>query len=223
MTAGQESDDSGRLPGGTLRTAVTPRRATPFVGSVAVARGVGSTRQSASRLSLYCIRPLCPLTKPPVCLRAEPRGNQFLVAFRRDLAAARIPEQDARGRKVVLHSLRHSLATMLAISGVPIAIAQRILRHRDIRLTAEVYCDEALLPVAYAMTALPSLAVTGAETAPFVSINGDQNVTTSRHGRARGGQNRRSVGPGRIAVNSRGGATWHARARRPAEPRKQGI
>ena len=77
--------------------------------------------------------------------------------FGEDLAAAKIEDVDARGGRVVLHSLRHSLATMLASSQVPMAVAQRIMRHRDIRLTAEVYCDEALLPLSAAMAALPTL------------------------------------------------------------------
>lgn len=77
--------------------------------------------------------------------------------FRADLAAAGIEEVDARGRRVVLHSLRHSLATMLAQSQVPPAVAMRIMRHRDIRLTLEAYTDEGLLPVAGALRALPSL------------------------------------------------------------------
>ncbi len=81
--------------------------------------------------------------------------------FRKDLAAAGIEEEDARGRKVVLHSLRHSLATMLAQSQVPPAIAMKILRHRDIRLTLENYTDAGLLPIAAAMSSLPSLTVAG--------------------------------------------------------------
>lgn len=95
--------------------------------------------------------------------RASDRAAVFaeipdMAKFRADLAAAEIMEQDSRGRKAVLHSLRHSLATMLAVSGVPMAVAQRIMRHRDIRLTAEVYTDEGLLPLAAAMAALPRLA-----------------------------------------------------------------
>jgi hypothetical protein len=35
------------------------------------------------------------------------------------------------------------------------AVAQRIMRHRDIKLTAEVYTDEGLLPLSAAMHALP--------------------------------------------------------------------
>ena len=57
----------------------------------------------------------------------------------------------------IVHSLRHSLNTMLATSGVPMAVAQRIMRHRDIRLTAEAYMDEGLLPLAEAMQVLPEL------------------------------------------------------------------
>jgi len=83
-----------------------------------------------------------------------------MVDFRADLAAAHIEEQDSRGRKVVLHSLRHSLCTMLAASKVPQAIAQRLMRHRDPRLTAEHYTDEGLLPLHDAVAALPKLIIT---------------------------------------------------------------
>lgn len=77
--------------------------------------------------------------------------------FHSDLATVGIKPEDERARKVVLHSLRHSLATMLAASKVPMAVAQRIMRHRDIRLTAETYTDEGLLPLADAMRSLPAL------------------------------------------------------------------
>lgn len=85
------------------------------------------------------------------------RGMPKMRTFYKDLEAAKIPKVDERGRKVVLHSLRHSLCTMLAASNVPMAMAQRIMRHRDIRLTAETYCDEGLLPLSEAMRSLPSL------------------------------------------------------------------
>jgi integrase len=82
--------------------------------------------------------------------------------FRADLAAAGIDEVDARGRSVVLHSLRHSLCTLLALSNVPMAIAQKIMRHRDIKLTSEAYLDEGLLPLSAAMAALPRLSAASA-------------------------------------------------------------
>lgn len=82
-----------------------------------------------------------------------------MPVFREDLSSAQIDEVDSRGRKVVLHCLRHSLATMLANANVPLAVAQRIMRHRDIKLTAEVYCDEGLLPMTSAMATLPTMGV----------------------------------------------------------------
>jgi integrase len=85
------------------------------------------------------------------------RGMPTMISFRKDLKAAGIAEVDGRGRKVVLHSLRHSLATMLAASQVPMAVAQRIMRHKDIKLTADVYTDEGLLPLAHSMRALPAM------------------------------------------------------------------
>lgn len=78
-----------------------------------------------------------------------------VYTLHKDLEKAGIAAVDGRGREVVLHSFRHSLATMLAAYGVPMVLAQQIMRHRDIRLTAQVYTDEALLPLAAAMRALP--------------------------------------------------------------------
>ncbi len=127
------------------------------------------------------------------------RSIPMVKTLHKDLRAAEIDVEDERGREVVLHSLRHSLATMLASSKVPMAVAQRIMRHRDIRLTAEVYCDEALLPMVEAMRALPALAggvaepvvlrATGTdgkavvpETVPFVWHNGSPAGTSVRVG-----------------------------------------
>jgi len=52
---------------------------------------------------------------------------------------------------------------MLATTGVPMTVAQRLMRHRDIRLTAQTYTDEGLLPLASAMQALPVLVDTVCE------------------------------------------------------------
>jgi hypothetical protein len=45
----------------------------------------------------------------------------------------------AEPRKLRLHDLRHSTATLLLKAGVPLATVQRILRHTDPKITAEVY------------------------------------------------------------------------------------
>ena len=42
-------------------------------------------------------------------------------------------------------------------SNVQPAVAMKVMRHRDIRLTLEAYTDDGLLPVAAAMAALPSV------------------------------------------------------------------
>lgn len=110
--------------------------------------------------------------------------------FREDLAAAGIEEEDARGRRVVLHSLRHTLCTMLATSNVPMAFAQRLMRHRDIKLTAEAYMDEGLLPLSAALAALPSLAPAAAPAAGSLGspvISGAKYVPSSRHNAAKPG------------------------------------
>ncbi len=46
---------------------------------------------------------------------------------------------------------------MLQASGVPLAVAQAIMRHRDIRLTAEVYTDHGLLPLVASLKGWPEL------------------------------------------------------------------
>jgi integrase len=107
--------------------------------------------------------PLVPDVAEALRARAgKPREPAFasipsMDEFRADLKAAGIPEEDERGRKVVLHSLRHSLATMLAQSQVPPAVAMKVMRHRDIRLTLQAYTDDSMLPVAAAMATLPSV------------------------------------------------------------------
>ncbi len=42
-------------------------------------------------------------------------------------------------RPLRFHDLRHTTATLLLEAGVPLAVVQRILRHRDPRITAETY------------------------------------------------------------------------------------
>jgi integrase len=61
--------------------------------------------------------------------------------LRVDLAAAGIPERDARGRVVDFHALRHSYITALVRSGVNPKTVQRLARHSTITLTLDRYCD----------------------------------------------------------------------------------
>ena len=59
--------------------------------------------------------------------------------FDRLLDAAGIPRLDDQGRKLDVHSLRHTAASRYASKGVGLVHLQRILGHRDPKLTAQVY------------------------------------------------------------------------------------
>jgi len=61
------------------------------------------------------------------------------------------------GRYVDFHSLRVSLSTMLAAHKVSPRAAQALMRHSDPRLTASVYTDEKLLPLAAELQNLPAI------------------------------------------------------------------
>ena len=54
------------------------------------------------------------------------------------------------------HSLRHTLATNLALAGTAPRVAMEAMRHSDMRLTTKTYTDAGLLPLFDAVTKLPS-------------------------------------------------------------------
>ncbi|MEI6232913.1 MAG: site-specific integrase [Planctomycetota bacterium] len=58
--------------------------------------------------------------------------------FFRDLTAAKLLET-APGGKLVFHSLRHTYCSLVIESGASLTEAQRLLRHQDPKLTANVY------------------------------------------------------------------------------------
>jgi integrase len=59
--------------------------------------------------------------------------------FLRLLERAGIPRVDAAGQVIDIHGLRRTAATQMARLGVPVTVTQKLLGHRDVRLTAEVY------------------------------------------------------------------------------------
>lgn len=61
-----------------------------------------------------------------------------LATFYKDLAAAGIPKETPAGY-VDFHSLRVTAGTMLARAKVGLTLAQKLMRHSDPRLTANVY------------------------------------------------------------------------------------
>lgn len=77
------------------------------------------------------------------------------------LVIAEIPYIDAQKRYVDFHSLRVSLTTLLAANKVSPRAAQALLRHTDPRLTATVYTDEKLLPLAAELQNVPAIPMGG--------------------------------------------------------------
>ena len=69
---------------------------------------------------------------------AKPCTPPSMAAFRRDLRDAGIAESSPDG-VVDFHSLRVTFATNLARAGVPLTMAQRLMRHSDPALTANIY------------------------------------------------------------------------------------
>lgn len=76
--------------------------------------------------------------------------------MQKDLAAAEIPFEDARGRRVDLHALRKTYGTLLAASGVSPRVAMELMRHSDMKLTMGVYTDVTQLPIVQETSRLPS-------------------------------------------------------------------
>jgi integrase len=85
-----------------------------------------------------------------------------MKCLRADLALANVADKDEAGRFVDFHSLRVSLSTMLAANRVSPRATQAIMRHTDPRLTASVYTDEKLLPLAAELVNVPSIPTAGA-------------------------------------------------------------
>ena len=62
---------------------------------------------------------------------------KLLRLFDADCRRAGIPKRDQRGRTVDLHALRTTFGTHLARAGVPLSTAQKLMRHKDPKLTAK--------------------------------------------------------------------------------------
>jgi integrase len=79
-----------------------------------------------------------------------------------DLEAAGAP-YIKEGRTLDFHALRVSFVSSLAVAGVPLATAQKLARHSDPRLTANVYTHLGLADLSRAVESLPSLPETAPE------------------------------------------------------------
>jgi integrase len=65
--------------------------------------------------------------------------NNAMRLFNRVLSRAAISRVDAEGRKLDIHSLRHTFGSRLARNGVGLVQVQRLMGHSDPKLTAQVY------------------------------------------------------------------------------------
>ncbi len=81
-----------------------------------------------------------------------------LYLWKLDLIAAGIPYLDKMDRAADFHAgTRKTLATRMHKSGVPLAIAMRVMRHTDAKLTLVDYTDDDQLGIADAMAGLSEL------------------------------------------------------------------
>ncbi len=88
-----------------------------------------------------------------------PRGLDRI--FNRDLELAEVEKRDALNRVADAHCLRHTHASLLAKVGVSPTVAQKSMRHSDVRLTMGVYTDLEMEDVRQAVSLLPRIAIEG--------------------------------------------------------------
>src|SRR5262245_43232546 len=82
------------------------------------------------------------------------KDGQINLVIRGDLAAAGIPPVLER-RRVDFHALRYTFVSLLAKGNVPLAVTQKLARHSDPRLTANVYTHLGLVDLPRALESLP--------------------------------------------------------------------
>jgi integrase len=86
-----------------------------------------------------------------------PTTKVLLKQLRKDAEFAGIGIHDDQGRRLDFHSFRVTFATLLARAGVHPKVAQRLLRHSDIKTTMDIYTkvDEEDVTVALAKLPVP--------------------------------------------------------------------
>ncbi len=94
-------------------------------------------------------------------------GGKGAVMIQQDLEAAGILTRDADEKLVTVddyglsydfHGLRHTFATMLNKAKVPLATAQKLMRHSNPKLTAKIYIHVMVDTKAEAIDMLPTMA-----------------------------------------------------------------
>jgi integrase len=101
------------------------------------------------------------LAKKLPSARAFSIGHHTAMMLRADLTDAGIVDRDDEGRYVDFHSLRCTFITNLGRVGVPLVQAQKLARHSDPRLTANVYSQFDNTERRAAIDMLPRIAAAG--------------------------------------------------------------
>ncbi len=101
----------------------------------------------------------CTLSEEVADPKLWPGGwvSKAATMLRRDLAEAGVDYQDAGGRFLDFHALRHTFGTNLAKAGVPPKMAQELMRHSDVKLTLGTYSHVGLYDLAGAVESLPAI------------------------------------------------------------------
>ena len=116
-----------------------------------------------------------------------PKGIPRARRLTLDLEANGIPYRDELGRYGDFHALRYTWATFLQRNGVAQRFAMKLMRHSDIRLTAQVYTDEMQLPIYNAIKNLPRLDAVPGYTQIRAQILGGNGQTVSQPDARNGG------------------------------------
>lgn len=87
------------------------------------------------------------------------RDGKGAKMLRVDMESAGIKDVDELGRHRDFHGFRHSFATVLCISGVSLAMAQKMMRHSDPNLTTAFYMHAELEDMARELEKIPKVNV----------------------------------------------------------------
>ncbi len=168
-------------------------------GDVDLERGVVMLRAKTTKNREAAVIPIPGRTVSMLSsLRGRAKGTAAVFktiptirTFYNDLAKAKVERESSAGI-LDFHALRVTFATLLALAGVPLVVAQRLMRHSDPRLTANVYTRIELHDKRAAVDKLGDLLVAPLGAAPETSTtNTDVTNATSTRSRAR-----RAVGVG---------------------------
>jgi len=83
--------------------------------------------------------------------------KELVRVFDKDLEAAGISKKDGAGHVLDIHALRNTFCTMLARAGVGLATTQKLMRHNDPKLTANIYTILELTDTEKAVNSLPGI------------------------------------------------------------------